>query len=148
MKILAIPNAHALAHVSRLLEICRVLRAMGHEILFAGHGKYLKIVKSEQFAIHERPYISVEQVVNAVRTQRQWELYPEAQLNEFIEAALALYVEFQSGLVLNDNRPRARISADKAGVKTAAVVNVHTSNYRQIPFSACEMCRMVVMSSA
>ena len=41
MKILAIANAHALAHVTRLLEIAKVLRARGHEVAFAGHGKYL-----------------------------------------------------------------------------------------------------------
>ena len=32
MKILAIANAHALAHVSRLLEIAKVLRPRGHTV--------------------------------------------------------------------------------------------------------------------
>ena len=32
MKILALPNAHALAHVSRLLEIAKVMRNRGHEL--------------------------------------------------------------------------------------------------------------------
>ncbi|MDD5389582.1 MAG: glycosyltransferase [Gallionellaceae bacterium] len=134
MRILAIPNAHALAHVSRLLEIAKILRKKGHEILFAGHGKYLQIAELDGFATRELPYITVEQVVRAVRTQKLWELYRTEELEYFIEAELALYAEFQPELVLLDNRPTARTSAEKAGLRTAAVLNVHMSNYRRIPF--------------
>lgn len=134
MKILAIANAHALAHVSRLLEIAKVLRQRGHETVFAGHGKYLKIAGSEGFATRELPYVSVEQVVRAVRTQKLWELYREQELDGFIAAELRLYEECRPDLVLIDNRPTARTSAEVAGIKTAAVLNVHMSNYRRIPF--------------
>jgi UDP:flavonoid glycosyltransferase YjiC (YdhE family) len=134
MKILAIANAHALAHVSRLLEIAKVLRMRGHEIAFAGHGKYLQAAAWDGFATHELPYISVERVVEAVRTQKLWILYREAELETFIAAELALYQALQPDLVLLDNRPSARTAADIAGIKTAAVLNVHMSNYRRIPF--------------
>ncbi len=134
MKFLAIANAHALAHVSRLLEIAKVLRSRSHEVLFAGHGKYLEVATWDNFPTRELPYISVEQVVNAVRSQRLWELYPEAQVHEFIEAELALYREYSPDLVLVDNRPTARTSADQAGLKTAAVVNVHMSIHKRFPF--------------
>jgi UDP:flavonoid glycosyltransferase YjiC (YdhE family) len=40
MKVVALANAaHALAHVSRLLEISKILRSHGHEITFAGRRK-------------------------------------------------------------------------------------------------------------
>ena len=134
MKILAIANAHALAHVSRLLEIAKVLRTRGHEIAFAGHGKYLHTAAWDSFATHELPYISVERVVEAVRSQKLWTLYREAELETFIDAELALYRSLQPDLVLLDNRPSARTSADIVGIPTAAVLNVHMSNYRRIPF--------------
>lgn len=134
MKILAIPNAHALAHVSRLLEIAKVLRGRGHSVLFAGHGKYLKVAGWDGFPTRELPYISVEQVVNAVRSQKLWELYREQELEVFIDAELGLYEEYRPDLVLIDNRPTARTSAEKAGLKTVAVLNVHMSNHRRIPF--------------
>lgn len=134
MRILAIANAHALAHVSRLLEIAKVLRERGHEVLFAGHGKYLKVASWDSFPTHELPYISVEQVIHAVRSQKLWELYREHELNTFIEAELALYEAFRPDLVLTDNRPTARTSAEKAGLRTVAVLNVHMSNHRRIPF--------------
>ena len=69
MKVAALANAHALAHVSRLLEISKVLRSHGHEITFAGRGKYLQIASQDGFTTRELPYISAEQIVRAVRTQ-------------------------------------------------------------------------------
>lgn len=134
MKILAIPNAHALAHVSRLLEIAKALRARGHSVLFAGHGKYLQVANWDGFPIAELPGISVEQLVRAVRSQKLWELYPEPQLEAFIEAELGLYDKFQPDLVLLDNRPSARTSSEKAGLKSVSVLNVHMSNHKRIPF--------------
>lgn len=139
MKIIAIANAHALAHVSRLLEIAKILRLKGHEILFAGHGKYLKVAEGDDFPIRELPYISIEQVINAVRSQKLGDLYPYSQIKEYVEAELALYQEVSPDLVMIDNRPTARTSADKAGLKTVAVLNVHMSPYRKIPFfSLCQ----------
>lgn len=134
MRILAIANAHALAHVSRLLEIAKVLRTRGHEIVFAGHGKYLQAAGWDDFETHELPYISVERAIEAIRSQKLWTLYPENELETFIAAELALYKSVQPDLVLLDNRPTARTSAEIAGLKTVAVLNVHMSNYRCIPF--------------
>jgi UDP:flavonoid glycosyltransferase YjiC (YdhE family) len=134
MRIVAIPNAHALAHVSRLLEIAKVLRTQSHEVIFAGHGKYLDIVVKEGFTCHELPYMSVEQIVNAVRTQKLGDIYQYRQLEEFIAAESALYQQENPDLILIDNRPTARTSADKLGLPTAAVLNVHMSSFRKNPF--------------
>ena len=46
-KVLALMNAHALAHVSRLLEIAKVLRGRDNVVMFGGHGKYLGIAAKE-----------------------------------------------------------------------------------------------------
>ena len=134
MKLLALPNAHALAHVSRLLEIAKVLRTRGHEVIFAGHGRYLQVAGWDGFETRELPYMSVEQVVRAVRSGRLWEVYREDQLKQFIAAELTLYEDVRPDLVLLDNRPSARTSAEQAGLKTVAVVNVHLTPYRRIPF--------------
>ncbi len=134
MKIIALPNAHALAHVSRLLEIAKVLRHRGHSVLFAGHGKYLQVVRQAGFESRELPYITEEQLVAASRSQKLWEWFDQADLERFIAAELGLYEEIQPDLVLLDNRATVRTSAEKAGLKTVAVLNVHMSNHRRIPF--------------
>lgn len=134
MKIVAIANAHALAHVSRLLEVARVLRERGHDLVFAGDGKYLEIAAREGFPTTRLPYVPVEQVVRVVRSQRLWELFPEAELRTYLDAEHAFFQEYQPDLVLIDNRPTARTSAERLGIRTAAILNVHMSNYRRIPF--------------
>lgn len=136
MRILAIANAHALAHVSRLLEISKVLRDRGHEIIFCGTGKYLEVATMDNFPIRELPYISINQIIEAVRSNKLGQLYPIAQLETFVTAELELYQELLPDLILIDNRPTARTSADKAGIKTVAVLNVHMSPYRKIPFNS------------
>ena len=133
-KILALMNAHALAHVSRPLEIAKVLRNRGHEIIFAGHGKYLEIASIDGFETIELPYISAEQVVEAVRTQRLDQLYREEQISEYIEAELTLYKRLHPDLVLIDNRPTAVTSAELMGIKTMSILNVHMSQHKAIPF--------------
>ena len=135
MRILALSNSHALAHVSRQLEIAKVLSGRGHDVMLAGHGKYLKIAEMQGFPIRELPYISNERVIQTIRSQKLWKLYPENELIGFIEAELALYDEFKPDLVLLDNRITGRTSAEMAGLKTVAALNVHMSNYRKIPFS-------------
>ncbi len=134
MKIVAIANAHALAHVSRLLEVAKVLRTRGHEIVFAGEGKYLEVADRDGFVTRRLPYVSVEQVVRAVRSQRLWELYPQAQIEAYLDAEQRFFREVQAELVLIDNRPTARTSAERLGIRTAALLNVHMSNHRRTPF--------------
>jgi UDP:flavonoid glycosyltransferase YjiC (YdhE family) len=134
MKIVALPNAHALAHVSRLLEISRELRARGHDVLFAGRGKYLEVARGEGFTVHELPYISMEDLVEAIRAQQLWKLFPLPEIRGYIEAEVALFEAVRPDLALIDNRPTARTAADRINLPTAAVVNVHMSNDKRYPF--------------
>jgi len=134
MRILALSNSHALAHVSRQLEIAKALRQRGHEVILGGHGKYLGVAETDGFPTRELPYISIDRVIRTIRSQRLWELYPESELAHFIEAELALYAEIKPDLVMLDNRVTGRTSAEKAGLRTVAALNVHMSNYRLIPF--------------
>ncbi|TFH27215.1 MAG: hypothetical protein E4H10_04620, partial [Bacteroidia bacterium] len=50
-RILVMPDGNWLAHTSRALEISKVLKEMGHEIIFAGEGEYMKLPKEEGFPI-------------------------------------------------------------------------------------------------
>jgi UDP:flavonoid glycosyltransferase YjiC (YdhE family) len=133
-KILALMNAHALAHVSRPLEIAKVLRNRGAEMIFAGYGKYLEVAAKAGFETVELPYISEKQLVEATRSQRLDKLFKEEQIAGFIEAELALYKRLHPDLVIIDNRPSAVTSAELMGIKTIGIINVHMSQYKEIPF--------------
>ena len=90
------------------------------------HGKYLHAAGRDGFTTHELLYSSVERVVEVVRSQKFWTLCREAEL--------ALYRNYRPDLVLLDNRPGTRTSANIADIPAAAVRNAHMSNYRRIPF--------------
>lgn len=134
MKIIAIVNAHALAHVTRLLEVSKILREHGHNIQFAGYGQFLEIAQDAGFETEELPYISRQHLIDTVRSQRMDKLYKLRDLEKFIEAEVAYFKKIKPELVLIDCRPTARTSADHCGIKTAAVLNVHMSLYRRLPF--------------
>lgn len=135
-KILALINAHALAHVSRPLEIAKVMKKHDKNVVFVGHGKYLEMAAKDGFETVELPYLSVEQIVEAVRSQRLDKLYKEEQIMMYINAELELFKQLQPDLVLIDNRPTAAISAELMGIKTVSILNVHMSQYKAIPFNS------------
>lgn len=134
MNILTLINAHALAHVSRALEIAKVLRLHGHEIVFAGDGQYLDIATLDGFKKIDLPFVPVEQIRKAIRTQRLQDLFKLTQLSGYIEAELELYKTLNPDLLLIDNRLTAATSGEIAGIRQANIINVHISSYRGIPF--------------
>ena len=134
MKIAAIPNAHALAHVSRLLEIAKILRDRGHEIIFGGTGRYLSVAKDCGFLVENLPYITIEQILDSVRSKKLGNLYRMQEIEGFVEEEVAFLRRHNPDLVLLDNRPTARTAADLCNIRTASVLNVHMSSYRKLPF--------------
>lgn len=127
-------NGHSLAHVSRPLQIVRILRMRGHEVLFAGGGKYLQVAADEGYPVFDLPYISTEQMNEAIRHNKLGQLYSEKQMSEFIQAEMELYQRIQPNLVMVDCRITATTSAEIMGLKTVGITNVHMCLYRQIPF--------------
>ncbi|GAB4378943.1 MAG: glycosyltransferase [Elainellaceae cyanobacterium] len=134
MKILALPYGNSVAHTSRLLEIAKVLENRGHELIFAGQGKCLDIVKLENFPVLKLLDVSLEQVVTALRTGKFSLLYGNAsEIDAYVQAELALFQEIQPDLVLTDDRRTALISTKLLNLPHAAVVNAHVTNYSQLP---------------
>ncbi|MBD2463098.1 hypothetical protein H6G89_18850 [Oscillatoria sp. FACHB-1407] len=134
MKILALPYGNSVAHVSRLLEIAKVLRARGHEIIFAGEGKCLDIVGHESFTVLELLDVPFEQIINAFRTTNFSLLYGNAsEMEAYVQAELTLYQQIKPDLVLTDDRRTASISTAIANLPHIAVVNAHVTNYSQFP---------------
>jgi MGT family glycosyltransferase len=134
MKILALPYGNSIAHVSRLLEIAKILRGRGHEVIFASEGKYLDIVRHENFTVLELPDVSLEQITTAFRTRNFSLLYGSAcEIEAYVQAELALYRRVKPDLVLTDARRTALISTKLANLPHAAVANAHLTNYSQLP---------------
>lgn len=134
MKVLAIVYGTSLAHVSRALEVARVLRDRKYEVQFAGKGQYLSFARDEGFLVHELPCIPEERIKESVRKQKLNELYSEEELEAFVKAELELYERIAPDFLLVDTRISASTSAQLAGLKRVALTNSHMTLYRKIPF--------------
>jgi len=133
-RILVFVNAHALAHVSRPLEIAKSMKTHGYEFIFGGYGKYLTVAEKDGFETVELPYITEEQLVAATRSQRLDKLFKEIQIVEYVNAEIELIKRLCPSLVIVENRPTAITSAEVMGIKTVSILNVHMSQYKEIPF--------------
>lgn len=134
MRVVCIPEGNSIAHVSRLLEIAKVLRTRGHECVFAGFGQSLDVVKQDGFELRPLPGLSIERIAEAVRTLNFDLLFGDsAEMDGFVDAELELYRTTRADLVLADHRFTARISAQLAGLPSVGVVNSHASNHSPRP---------------
>lgn len=136
MRILALCNAQAMAHVTRPLEIARVLGSRGHAVAFAGEGPYLAIAAEAGFEAILLPYIPRETMRLATYSKNAKELYllyPRADVERYIANERSLYEKWQPDCVLIDNRITAITSAELERIPTVSILNVHISTVRKIP---------------
>jgi UDP:flavonoid glycosyltransferase YjiC (YdhE family) len=134
MKVLAFVNAHSLAHVTRPLEIAKELRSRGHLVIFAGIGQYLFLTQESGFNYIESPYFNPEDMLKATVENRLWNLFPEKDLQLFIDFEIALIEKEKPDLILNDCRMTANTSAEFTKTPIVTIVNAHMTNQREIPF--------------
>lgn len=134
LSILVLINAHSVAHVTRPLEIAKVLRAEGHMITFAGHGKYLEIASMEGFDTHKLSGLSTERMRAIMQTGKLGKLYPIEEIRSWIEEEIQLIQRLNANLIISDNRITASTSAELTNTKMVSIINAHMTMYRKIPF--------------
>lgn len=135
MKILALPNSFSIAHITRLLEIAKVLKKRGHEIIFAGSGKGLNLVVTENFEVRHLIDRDPEDIVSATRSKNFFLLFGDPQeIRHYIEAELDMYRSLKPDLVLSDDRITASTSTALVNLPHCAVCNAHFTIYSQLPF--------------
>lgn len=133
MKVLALPYTHTLSHVSRPLSVAKELRRRGHEVVFAGSGANVRFIRDEGFEvvpIHE-PDPGV--LFGNIR-KGNLRFATDAEIELMVEADLEVYKTVRPDLVLTDGRFSAAVSAQLAGVKHGAIVNVSSTEYRALPY--------------
>lgn len=135
MKILALSFGHSLAHVTRPLEIAKVLRARGHEVLFAGCGQYMAVARDAGFQVMELPFVPEDRIKQVMRSGKWGDLYIEKELESWISAEVDLFKRVRPDVLLVDTWVTASSSAELAGIPRIVIMNAHMSTIRAIPFS-------------
>ncbi|MBN2002449.1 MAG: hypothetical protein JXA21_03755 [Anaerolineae bacterium] len=123
-RILAIPSAIGLAHLTRLALIARELAQVGAEVAFAFRDPKNDILKRLNF-----PVLPVADAVVADFTANVYEAYDPPLIEQCIQDELAAIQKFQPDLVLGDFRLTAAISTQVAQVPYVSVVDGCMTNY-------------------
>ena len=130
-KILVMPDGNWLSHTSRPFEISKVLRNMGHEILFAGDGKYMKLPRDEGFPVLSVKTIEPERVLACSRNGRaNW--FDYNLIKTYVTEELKLFDQVKPNLVLTDFRLPLSTSCELAKIPLAVTLNASWTNYYSI----------------
>jgi UDP:flavonoid glycosyltransferase YjiC (YdhE family) len=133
LTILFIPYTHTISHISRPLLIAKELKDRGHDVLFAGKSPKIKLIQQEGFNVLPLHEPDPDVLYDNIR-KGKLQFISNAELEQMIEADIALFKEIKPDIVLTDGRFSAPISTHIAGLKHAAIVNVSSTEYRALPY--------------
>ncbi|MFQ5650394.1 MAG: glycosyltransferase [bacterium] len=136
-RILVMPDGNWLSHTSRPFEITKVLREMGHEIVFASDGEYMKLPRDEGFSVLPIRTIAPERVLACSRNGRaNW--FDYELIKECVEQELTLFDQVKPDLVLTDFRLPLSTSCELANIPLAVILNASWTDYYSVRVKAPE----------
>lgn len=138
MKVLAFADANFLAHVSRSLEVCRVLRDRhGHEVVIAGEGQFMSLVRGAGFAsdgVFTVPRHATMKLANRATLVRYgW--WRDMVLRS-IESDVTVIHRHRPDAVLGDMHWSLSIAAEIAKVPYISITNAHWTSHFALPLQA------------
>lgn len=131
--ILIIPYGHALAHVTRPLEIAKELKEDGCDIIFAGTGAHLNLAEREGFKVIKIAELDHDRILNAIR-ENKLTFASQGELEYLINEEIRLYEQLKPDLVVSDCRVTASTSTEICQIMHCGIVNAYMTKYRSIPF--------------
>jgi len=131
------PDGNWLSHVSRPFEVAKVLRARGHDVVFASDGEYMRLPREAGFPVLGARTLAPDHVLRCSRRGRVdwWDL---AEIERMVEDELRVFSEVRPDLVLGDFRLTLGSSCERFGVPYAAILNASWTNYFDAPLRAPE----------
>jgi UDP:flavonoid glycosyltransferase YjiC (YdhE family) len=136
LKILVIPDAISLAHVSRALQIARAARERGHAVRVASAEPYEELFLQAGFEV-ERVF-SVPQSVALKAIRRGGILYTDEILRQYVESDIAALTRSDTDVVVGDLRLSLDISSELTGVPYVSVLNAYWTRHCAVPVALPE----------
>ncbi len=136
-KLLFIADANFLAHVSRTLEIAKVLHSFGYDIEFAGDGKFTDLPKKYGFKVHYVLTVDKETTLNlakkALAVDMKWW---KNIIFDSIDSDLAVIDKVKPSAVIGDMHWTLKAAAYKCQLPYISIVNTHWTKYYNAPIRA------------
>ncbi len=136
-KILVMPDGNWLAHTSRPLEVAKLLRKIGHDIVFAGEGNYMELPRKNGFQTF--PITTFDPIHSlAISRSGRVNYYTYDFTKECVEEEQILFEKTKPDLVLADWRHSIGTSCELAGIPLAVILNAAWTNYDTVRVKAPE----------
>lgn len=136
-KVLVIADGNFLAHTSRSLEVAKLLRQLGIDVVFAAEGQYTKLVREKGFQIF--PIITLNPEYGlAVSRRGRVNHYDYDLTKRCVEEELKLFDKVKPDLVLADWRIPTSTSCDLACIPLAVILNAAWTDYYTVRIRAVE----------
>jgi MGT family glycosyltransferase len=136
-RIVVMPDGNWLSHTSRAFEVARALRRLGHDVVYAGDGRYMKIPRQDGFEVLPIKTIDPDRALACSRRGRaDW--YDYDLIKECVREELRLFDEITPDLVLTDFRLTLSTSCELADIPLAALLNASWTNYYTVKTKAPE----------
>lgn len=131
IRILMMTDGHFLAHVSRVLEIGKLLRQhYGYEVVFAGTGPFMKLPREEGFLTEEVFTVPGKKTLELARkaglVRYSWW---ENIVNKGIESDIAAIKKHRPHVVMGDMRWTAGPAAKYSNIPYVSLTNAAWTNY-------------------
>jgi UDP-N-acetylglucosamine--N-acetylmuramyl-(pentapeptide) pyrophosphoryl-undecaprenol N-acetylglucosamine transferase len=137
LRILLIPFAPSLAHVSRCLAVAEACQVRGHRICFGVGAERIPLVESAGFNASPLPEVSG----SAFRSDRGWNWLNPAYVEQNLKAEAALIADFQPEAVIFDFRFTSAAAARLAGVPSASILH---GNGLRLALQPAETARLLL----
>ena len=116
------PEADILAHLSRPLEIASALKDLGHEVVFAGSGRYIHLATERGFPVVQATSLDKEQALACARSGRG-NFLDDRVLRQKVAEDRRILKEVTPDLVLGDFRMSLTISCELDSFPLAMILN-------------------------
>ena len=138
MKILAFADANFLAHVSRVLEVVKVLRDQyGHEIVFCGDGTFMRLPEEAGFttdSVYTVSRAATMKLANrgTIVNYNWW----RDEITRSVDSDVGCIQRHRPDLVLGDMHWSLSLSAEITKVPYVSITNAHWTDHFAFPWKA------------
>ena len=131
------PDGNFLSHTSRPLEIAKILRKTGYDIVFAGDGKYMELPRKNGFQTF--PIVTLDPGPSLVVSRKgRVNHYSYELMEECVREEMKLFERVKPDVILADWRHSISTSCELAGIPLVAIMNASWTNYYTISLIAPE----------
>lgn len=132
-----LPFTHQLGTTHRSIAIAKELRKNGHEVVFAGEGKYLDIIAREKFAIKGLIEIDHDYYLKNL-DKASLGFHTEKTIEQFVKEEIKLFKTVRPDLVVDEMRLTDSISTKVIGIPKIAIMNTILTKHYAIPITVPE----------